>query len=166
MNDVTIVNSPLLHGLKGLYRADTESQYIYFQHFLYLFCWSTYKRGENICETSECQMCQNRLLASLVIFVRLSIPLHGTTQFPLDGFPLSFHFMIFLHSIYQYKFKFDQNLRRMAFTLEVLLCTFTIISHWILCRLRYVPEIGYREILALNLYFKHFSEIHLLYAIM
>jgi len=34
MNDVSVVNSPLLHGLTGLYRADADSQYIYIQHFL------------------------------------------------------------------------------------------------------------------------------------
>jgi len=65
---------------------------------------------------------ERKLVISFISHVCSSVHIFALKNyFPLNGFPRSYRFIIFRKSIYE--FKFDWNQRRMAFTLEDLLCT-------------------------------------------
>jgi len=80
---------------------------------------------------------------SFVMYVYLSIRPHGTIRLPLDGFSWNLMFKIFRKSVRKFKFLYNQT--RITGTLHDDLCTFMIISGWVILRMRNVSDESCRQ---------------------
>ena len=100
---------------------------------------SIWRRGQSMfCEMSLVRRVYKIGKSNLLASLFLSICPHGTSRLPLDIF-MKFSIWISFKKL-SIKFRFTWNLTRITGTLHEDLCTFMIISHSVLLRMRNVSD--------------------------